>query len=217
MGMGSWPPFCRRNLSSCCRCWPGPWNPLFTESTSKMACRGESAVSLVWPVARKERIFCGRWSSRTVKSSCCNPDTGFPDLSLTNTSREIRRSTPGSVLLERSAGGGTCDGDRPCCAKPVCENAGNARQPQKRAAAKHEDGAARDHIKEPLGENRQREKLPETAAQQEQNDRQSPLCHNRHGGRVEARVDFGDRLKEISVACHGERHSRSTHNGAVQR
>ena len=69
----------------------------------------------------------------------------------------------------------------------------------RRPPSKHEEGAACNHIKEPLGENSQREELPETAAQQEQNDRESRLGGDRDGRRVKARMNLGDGFKKISV------------------
>ena len=84
------------------------------------------------------------------------------------------------------------------------------------AAAEDEHGAAGDHVEEPLGKNCEREKLPETAAEQQQNDRQSALHDNRYRGRVEARMHLGNGLKEISIARGGKGHAGSAHDGAVQ-
>src|SRR5271156_5108226 len=64
---------------------------MLTSSTTKTTSTGGSAVwALPW-TAVNDRIFCGCLLSRSVKSCCCKPGTGFPDLSVTTTSRVIRR------------------------------------------------------------------------------------------------------------------------------
>src|ERR1017187_9962077 len=108
-----------------------------------MACSGESAAWLVSSVARKERIVCGCLSSRRVKSCCCKPGTGFPDLSVTTTSSEMRRPSPRARTVAPSAGGAPGDGDAPCCGNP------GDKKKQKRAI---ESGACRPcspHVYDP--------------------------------------------------------------------
>src|ERR1700722_6815679 len=94
---------------------PTPWTPLLTASTRKIACAGGSPL-LVSSVAWNDRMGCGCLSSRRVKSCCCKPGTGFPDLSVTTTSIEMRRPVPRDWAAF-SDGGVTAAGEAFCCAK----------------------------------------------------------------------------------------------------
>src|SRR5580698_9129902 len=63
---------------------------MLTSSTTTTTSTGGSAVWAPPSTAVKDKSFCGCLLSRSVKSCCCKPDTGFPDLSVTITSSVIR-------------------------------------------------------------------------------------------------------------------------------
>src|SRR3984957_3143029 len=139
--------FCR-NFCSASRSLPTPWNEVLTASTSRIACSEESAalpVSFIAEaLARNDRMVCGCLSSRTVKSCCCKPGTGFPDLSVTTTSSVMRR--PESPVEEVALSGGAVSGNEeaPCGANPVSE------EQRKRAVKTGDTARMLPHIDGPL-------------------------------------------------------------------
>src|ERR1700733_1625246 len=69
-------------------------NGMFTESTTRITSTGSLAAAAPG-TASNERIFSGSLLSKSVKSFCSSPETGFPDLSFTTTFRRMVLSVAG--------------------------------------------------------------------------------------------------------------------------
>ncbi len=114
-GPESCPPFCRRKVPISLLSITTLAYDALTASIRKMTSTGGSAVAAPLSASRKDTIFRGCLSSRSVKSRCCRPGTGFPDLSVTTTSSKM---LPFALTSGTDAGGPDCPAGPFRCANP---------------------------------------------------------------------------------------------------